>query len=56
MAVANSLTQYASALFYVKEAVSMLAIPGGAYVIRSYISEHAPLERQMRYNAIVALS
>ena len=44
-AVADALTQYASALFYVKEAVSILAIPGGAYVIRTYISEHAPLER-----------
>jgi hypothetical protein len=43
--VADALTQYASALFYVKDAVSILAIPGGAFVIRSYISEHAPLER-----------
>jgi hypothetical protein len=54
-AIADALTQYASALFYVREVVSILAIPGGAYVIRAYISEHAPLEKQMKYNAIVAL-
>ena len=34
----------------------MLAVPGAAYVIRSYISEHAPLERQMRYNTFTALA